>query len=294
MEEEQPISRQAAFLKAHALWLQAATTAAMEYMQTHPGTRWEAAMKAVAPDLWPEPLYEDYVKPKGKTVPPIHPAHIADKPTGGWSSWIGLGIVAAALTCIIVAMAVGPYLPQKISSPDSGQVQTPSVPRTDNPPYEIPAVPVKPPPATTSDNPYQDHPSPKPAEETPSSANKHKFHKPFVYPPSRNEIDDVIKSGRYTKLPPAEVVSQSDGSELPHVRIMNQTSFTVSISFDGPKERTTKIAAGRSVDLAMEPGHYRVFGKTSDPLILPLLGFYDYSHGFDYTLELSIEVIAVP
>jgi len=199
MEEEQPISRQAAFLKAHALWLQAATTAAMEYMQTHPGTRWEAAMKAVAPDLWPEPLYEDYVKPKGPTKPPIRPAHIADKPTGGWSSWIGLGIVAAALTCIIVAMAVGPYLPQKISSPDSGQVQTPSVPRTDNPPYEIPAVPVKPPPATTSDNPYQDHPSPKPAEETPSSANK--FHKPFVYPP-RSEIGGERKVQPDAPFPP--------------------------------------------------------------------------------------------
>ena len=293
MEEEQPLSRQAAFLKAHALWLQAATTAAMEYMQTHPGTRWEAAMKAVAADLWPEPLYEDYVKPKGSTKPPIRPAHIADKPTGGWSSWIGLGIVGAALVCIAVFAVLG-SIGQKGSQVDSSPLPTIPVARVEDPPLQtptpiVPDSPAKPKTVRPKETNEQ--------TESPSTANRYRFgkpSKPFVYPPSRNEIDDVIKSGKYSALPPAEMVSPATGSGPSHLSIENQTGYTLTITFYTASQRSVTVEAGRTLEVDVEPGAYRELCRADSLTVLPFVGNDNYAAGAGYKSTYYIKHRVVP
>ena len=111
---------------------------------------------------------------------------------------------------------------------------------------------------------------------------------------STSEVDKVIQSGKYSKLPPAEVVSHSDSSDPPHLSVVNDTIYTLNVTYYGSTERSVKVTAGQSLGLELVPGAYRVLGRTSNPLVLPFVGNEDYSAGFLYKRTFFVESQVVP
>ena len=111
---------------------------------------------------------------------------------------------------------------------------------------------------------------------------------PKVQPPVRSEIDEVIHTGKYSQLPPDEVLSRSDGSRPPHLSILNDTGYTLKVTYYGSTERSVKVVAGQSLGLDFAPGTYRVLGRVSDPTVLPFVGNRDYATGHTYTSTFSV------
>ena len=98
---------------------------------------------------------------------------------------------------------------------------------------------------------------------------------------SRSEIDKVIQSGKYSELPPAEVLSQPTGSGPSHQSLVNQTIYTLTVTFYGSPERSVAIPAGQSTELDLAPGAYRVLGVAAGPVV-PFVGHDNYLAGGEY------------
>jgi len=97
-----------------------------------------------------------------------------------------------------------------------------------------------------------------------------------------SEIDAVIQSGKYSQLPPAEVVSRSDGSDPPRLSLLNETGYTLTVTFYGSVERSVKVADGKSLEMELPPGAYRVLGRASVPTVVPFVGNDNYSEGASF------------
>ena len=112
--------------------------------------------------------------------------------------------------------------------------------------------------------------------------------------PVRSEIDEVIQSHNYTQLPPAELISQSDGSGPSHLSISNDTGYALTITFYSSTERSVQINAGQSEELDITPGKYRVLCRANVPTVLPFVGNDNYSAGAGYRWTLYIKHQIVP
>jgi len=115
-----------------------------------------------------------------------------------------------------------------------------------------------------------------------------------IPPPPRSEIDDVIQSGKYSQMPRAEVVSPSTGSGPSHLSVVNQTVYTLTVTFYGSTERSVKITAGQSLELDLAPGTYRVLGRTDIPTVLPFVGNDNYAAGAKYESTFYVGSKLVP
>ena len=207
-----------------------------------------------------------------KEVPPASPqpetAPPAPEGKQSWTGWIGIGIVFVVLACIIVAMVVGPYLPQRNVTPDSAQTQIPSVPKADNSPSDLQPKIIEVPPVAKLKNPYRNDPSPKPSEQTPTSITQYRFvQAQSGGQPPRSDIDTVIQSGKYSALPPAEMVSPATGSGPSHLSIENQTGYTLTITFYTSAQRSITVEAGQTLEVDVEPGAYRELCRASSPTV---------------------------
>ena len=113
--------------------------------------------------------------------------------------------------------------------------------------------------------------------------------------PTRSEIDEVIQSGKYSKLPPAEVVSQSDGDGPAHLSVLNQTIYTLTVTFYSSIEQSVDINAGKSLELDLVPGAYRVLCRASNPTVWPFVSNNDqYSAGMGYKWTLYVKHQVIP
>jgi hypothetical protein len=86
-----------------------------------------------------------------------------------------------------------------------------------------------------------------------------------------DEIDEVIKSGRYSQMPPSQRVG-STGSGLVSIKITNDTSYSLSLLYVGAASKSMTIPAGETATIELPPGSYRELGRVSAPNILPFIG----------------------
>jgi hypothetical protein len=56
-----------------------------------------------------------------------------------------------------------------------------------------------------------------------------------------SEIDDVVRSGRYSQLPPAQMVAGGAGSGPSHIALVNGTRYTLTVMFSGPAESSATV-----------------------------------------------------
>jgi hypothetical protein len=104
-----------------------------------------------------------------------------------------------------------------------------------------------------------------------------------------SEIDDVVRNGRYSRLPPPKMLAGGAGFGPSHISLVNKTRYTLTVIFSGPAESTASVQAGQAVKLDLIPGVYRVLGRVDDsPTVLPLLGSHEYSAGTEYESAFSI------
>jgi len=96
------------------------------------------------------------------------------------------------------------------------------------------------------------------------------------------KIDEVIASGRYTRLPPAHAVAHSTDSGTSHLSVLNRTVYTLTVTFYGATERSAKVSAGKTLELDFVPGTYRVLGSVNSPTVLPFVGGDEYVAGTKY------------
>ena len=176
----------------------------------------------------------------------------------------------------------------------ASQTRTPaaqiSIAKTAQPDTSAPAVPPSP-PGFTLDQP----PAPIQLHAVPAAEPKILTAVPKAQP-TRSEIDEVIQSGKYSALPPAEVVGQSDSSGPPQIYILNETGFTLSVTFYGSVERSVKIADGNSLDMELPPGDYRVLGRATIPTVIPFVGSDKYAEGTKYEQRFYVkhQIIPIP
>ncbi len=110
----------------------------------------------------------------------------------------------------------------------------------------------------------------------------------------QSEIDQVIESGKYSRLPPAQAVAHSTDSGPSHLSVVNRTVYTLTVTFYGSAERSVKVTAGQSLDLDFAPGTYRVLGKVDSPTVLPFVGSDEYAAGTKYESTFYVASQKVP
>jgi len=105
---------------------------------------------------------------------------------------------------------------------------------------------------------------------------------PPVQEPPRSEIDDVIQSGKYSRMPRSDLVSPATGSGPSHLSVINQTGYALTVTFYSSTERSVDITAGQSLEMDLMPGTYRVLGRANSPTVLPFVGNDNYAAGAQY------------
>jgi hypothetical protein len=95
------------------------------------------------------------------------------------------------------------------------------------------------------------------------------------------EIDAVLKSGRYSSLPPAQSIG-SAGTGQPSLSIENRTAYELTVLMAGPVEKSLVIPAGSSQNVLVPPGSYRILGRVKAASVLPFFGTQDYANGGAY------------
>jgi hypothetical protein len=193
----------------------------------------------------------------------------------GTKEWKWKWIIGGAALVLIAAVAIAILSSRSEKKAGDGWSFADDPPKAQPSANAAPAIP--PPPGFDFDQP----PQPKQAKKNAPR-------------PIRSEIDEVIQSGRYTELPPAEVVGKSDGSGPSHLSVVNQTAYTITVTYDGATERKITVGAGQSFDLDLPPGAYRVFGRTNNPLVLPFFGNQDYALGAGYRSTFYTATTVVP
>jgi hypothetical protein len=111
---------------------------------------------------------------------------------------------------------------------------------------------------------------------------------------STSEIDKVIQSGKYSQLPRAQAVARLTDSGPSHLSVLNQTVYTLTVTFYGPTERSVTVDAGQSLELDFAPGTYRVLGRANSPTVLPFVGSDEYSAGTKYESTFYVTSHIVP
>jgi hypothetical protein len=102
-----------------------------------------------------------------------------------------------------------------------------------------------------------------------------------------SEINSVIQTGHYVGLP----APQASRGSLPGVTtlaITNGTTYDLRIVTSGPTSAEYSIPAGQTQEVQVVPGLYKVFGKVSDPNVLPFYGGTTYESGTKYVYRFYI------
>jgi hypothetical protein len=86
-----------------------------------------------------------------------------------------------------------------------------------------------------------------------------------------SEIDEIVKSGRYTPMPTAQRVGSS-GSGLASIKVTNNTAYTLSLVYEGISSQTLTIPARNTATIQLPAGSFRVLGRVSAPGVLPFIG----------------------
>jgi len=88
---------------------------------------------------------------------------------------------------------------------------------------------------------------------------------------SSSQIDEVLKSGRYTQMPKAQRIGSS-GSGLASIRVTNDTAYALNLDYEGASSRTLTIAAHNTETVQLPAGSFRVLGRVSAAGVLPFVG----------------------
>lgn len=96
-----------------------------------------------------------------------------------------------------------------------------------------------------------------------------------------SQIDEIVRSGHYATLPPAEAVP-SGVSQQTSLSIKNQTAYELTVLMAGPVERSLLIPPGGSQAVELPPGTYRVVGQVKASNVLPFFGTQAYATGSSY------------
>jgi len=103
----------------------------------------------------------------------------------------------------------------------------------------------------------------------------------------RSQIDDVVRSGKYSALPRPQVSSTTGGGS-PSLTIKNSTRYNLTVLCGGPEERSTRIAAGQTAQVPLAAGSYQMVGRVDSPNVLPLYSHYDFNNGTIYNFDFFI------
>jgi len=102
-----------------------------------------------------------------------------------------------------------------------------------------------------------------------------------------NQIDGVVRTGRYSTLPDPQVDS-GIGNGAPNINIKNDTRYDLTILCAGPSEQSMQIAAGQTSNIPLQAGTYRMVGQVDSPNILPLYKQYSFNSGSTYNFDFYI------
>jgi len=89
--------------------------------------------------------------------------------------------------------------------------------------------------------------------------------------PGTDEIDQIIKSGRYTQMPMSQRVGSS-GSGLASIKVTNDTAYTLSLVYAGTSSQTLTIPARNTATIQLPAGSWRVLGHVAAQGVLPFIG----------------------
>jgi len=104
----------------------------------------------------------------------------------------------------------------------------------------------------------------------------------------KTQIDEVIKSERYTALPTPTInrsANVPNGSAL--VNIKNDTAYKLTVLLSGPLDRQIEIDPRTSTSINMVSGTYKVVGRVAAANVLPSYGEYSLSGGNDLSFHLQ-------
>src|ERR1700674_3823121 len=103
-----------------------------------------------------------------------------------------------------------------------------------------------------------------------------------------DEIDEIIKSGRYTQMPTAHRVGSS-GSGLASIKITNDTGYALSLVYEGSTSQTIIIPAGSAATIQLPAGFFRVLGRVSATGVLPFVGSETVGAGDNFVTSFFIK-----
>jgi hypothetical protein len=201
-------------------------------------------------------------QPRVQDVPIPEFQQVTERRFPGWFATAAIGVLAALFL-------IGLFLVVRKGTPNISRAVPSSA--------AAPVIPA-PPPGFDFDQP------PQPKQAPPNNAQR----------PVRSEIDEVIRSGKYSQLPRAEEVGESTGSGPSHLSILNQTGYALTISFSGAMERSVEITSGQIAEVDFTPGTYSVLGRVSNPIIIPFAGDQSYSAGTKYQSIFSVRAHLAP
>jgi hypothetical protein len=76
-------------------------------------------------------------------------------------------------------------------------------------------------------------------------------------------------------MPPAQATPSALGG-MSRVNVTNGTKYQLFVYLKGPVSQTLEIAPNQSQNLTLQPGHYEVAAKVSNPSVIPFYGTDDY------------------
>jgi len=92
------------------------------------------------------------------------------------------------------------------------------------------------------------------------------------------EVDAVVKSGRYVALPvPIAQLGIVAPTGRAVLNVQNDTAYTLTVLFSGPGEQRVDVAPRSSSSINLISGTYRVVGRVNDTNVLPSYGQYEFA-----------------
>jgi hypothetical protein len=89
------------------------------------------------------------------------------------------------------------------------------------------------------------------------------------------EIEGIVKSGRYTALPmPSMERGSPAAAGIASLTIQNDTSYSLTVLLSGPVEQRMEIPARSSASVTLATGTYKAVGRVNDANVLPSYGQY--------------------
>jgi len=99
-----------------------------------------------------------------------------------------------------------------------------------------------------------------------------------------------VEQGRHNNLPAATASPLGTSASSGSIRrtVENGTAYTLIVLFGGPVEQRIVLGPGRTEQVELPPGTYKVAAHVSAPSVLPFFGVQIYSAGQEYTSHFYI------